>query len=83
MRALQFRTYGGRRSWSGPRRLIPTRALWAMGATANDGELQAALLEFRVEQDRWDQASPQHRRWIERQILTRARAFLAPWPARR
>jgi len=74
---------GARRSWSGPRHLIPTRALWAMGATANDGELQAALLEFRVEQDRWDQASPQHRRWIERQILTRARAFLAPWPARR
>ena len=58
-----------------------TQALGAMGGKANDGELQAALLEFRVEQDRWDQASPQHRRWIERQILTRARAFLARWPA--
>ena len=58
-----------------------TQALWAMGAKANDGELKAALLEFRVEQDRWEQASPEHRRWIERQILTRARAFLARWPA--
>lgn len=58
-----------------------TQALGAMGGKANDGELQAALLEFRVEQDRWDQASPQQRPGIERQILTRARAFLARWPA--
>jgi len=52
-------------------------------AQANDGELKAALLEFRVEQDRWDQASLQHRPGIERQILTCARAFLARWPATR
>ncbi len=58
-----------------------TQALWAMGGKASDGELQAALLEFRVEQDRWDQASSQDRPGIERQILTRAWAFLARWPA--
>jgi hypothetical protein len=58
-----------------------THALWAMWRKTNDGELKAALLEFRVEQDRWEQASPQHRRGIERQVLTRARAFLARWPA--
>jgi hypothetical protein len=58
-----------------------TQALWAMGGKANDGELKAALLEFRVEQDRWDQAGPQHRLLPSRQILTRAWAFLARWPA--
>jgi hypothetical protein len=58
-----------------------THALWAMWRKANDEELKAALLEFRVEHNRWQQASPEHRRRIEREILTRARAFLARWPA--
>jgi hypothetical protein len=51
-----------------------------MWRRTNDGELKAALLEFRVEYSRWEQGSPKHRRWIERQVVTRARAFLVRWP---
>jgi hypothetical protein len=56
-------------------------ALWSVWEDAVDQELQAALVEFLLDQERWERALPEHRPEVERQIVGRARALMDRWDA--
>jgi hypothetical protein len=54
-------------------------ALWRLWGDTDDEKLQAAVLEFLTEQERWELATPEARAGIEREIAERARAFIDRW----
>jgi hypothetical protein len=56
-------------------------ALWSVWEDASDEELKAVLVEFLLDQERWERALPEHRPAVERQIVQRARALVHRWNA--
>jgi hypothetical protein len=54
-------------------------ALWGVWHDTNDEELKVALVEFLMEQESWELATPEARPGVEREIMERARAFIDRW----
>jgi hypothetical protein len=54
-------------------------ALSAVSSRTDDPELLATLAPFAADRHRWQQAIPERRPAIGRQLVDRARAFLARW----